>query len=103
MRVDSHIESGYLIPTHYDSLIAKVCVHAATRELALQKMQSALNELTVTGIMTNKALHQRFLADAGFQAGGTSIHYLSQWLESNQDSLQVIEDKLQAPNITQNR
>jgi len=103
VRVDSHIESGYRIPTNYDSLIAKVCVHAATRELALQKMQSALNELTVTGIMTNKALHQRFLADAGFQAGGTSIHYLSQWLESNQDSLQVIEDKLQAPNASQNR
>ena len=98
VRVDSHIESGYLIPTHYDNLIAKVCVHAKTRDLALQKMQSALHELTVTGIMTNKALHQRFLADTGFQAGGTSIHYLSQWLENNQNTLQVTADRLQAPN-----
>lgn len=95
VRVDSHIESGYRIPTNYDSLIAKLCVHAATRELAVQKMQAALNELTVTGIMTNKALHQRFLQDAGFQAGGTSIHYLAQWLEDNLDTLQITPNKLQ--------
>ena len=98
VRVDSHVESGYRIPTNYDSLIAKLCVHAASRELALQKMQAALNELTITGILTNKALHQRFLADAGFQAGGTSIHYLSQWLEDNQATLQIPADKLQSPN-----
>lgn len=96
IRVDSHIESGYRIPTHYDSLIAKLCVHAPNRELALQKMQSALTELTVTGIMTNKALHQRFLQDAGFAKGGVSIHYLAQWLEDNQDNLTIEADKLTA-------
>ena len=95
VRVDSHIESGYKIPTHYDSLIAKLCVHAPSRELALQKMQSALAELTVTGIMTNKALHQRFLQDDGFAQGGMSIHYLAQWLETNQASLVIEADKLQ--------
>lgn len=100
VRVDSHIESGYRIPTHYDSLIAKVCVHAPTRDMAIQKMQAALTELTVTGIMTNKALHQRFLADSGFQAGGASIHYLAQWLEDNLDSLQMTADKLTPPNST---
>lgn len=102
VRVDSHVESGYRIPTNYDSLIAKLCVHAATRELAIQKMQAALNELTITGIMTNKALHQRFLADRVFQAGGTSIHYLTQWLEQNQTSLQITDDKLQSPNYSPN-
>lgn len=94
VRVDSHIQSGYRIPTHYDSLIAKVCVHANTRALALAKMQSALTELTVTGILTNKALHQHFLADEGFAQGGVSIHYLTQWLEDNIASLRIEADKI---------
>ena len=87
VRVDSHIESGYRIPTQYDSLIAKLCVHAPTRQQAITKMQAALSELTVTGILTNKALHQAFLADEQFAQGGSSIHYLAEWLAENQANL----------------
>lgn len=82
VRVDSHLYSGYRIPTHYDSLIAKVCVHGKTREDACKRMLAALDELEIEGILTNKALHQQLFKDAGFAAGGTSIHYLTEWLEN---------------------
>lgn len=84
VRTDSHIESGYTVPPYYDSLIAKICVYADTREQARQKMIRALSELRVDGLMTNVALHQAFLQDEGFKQGGTSIHYLTEWLEQYQ-------------------
>ncbi|OAV00033.1 MULTISPECIES: acetyl-CoA carboxylase biotin carboxylase subunit [Moraxella] len=82
MRVDSHIYTGYKIPAYYDSLIGKICVHAPTRELAMQKMKSALSELDIQGIQTNKALHQAMFNDKSFSKGGVSIHYLTHWLEN---------------------
>ena len=81
VRVDSHIYQGYRIPPNYDSLIGKICVHGKTREQAMAKMRVALAELAITGIKTNTALHRDLFVDAGFQAGGVSIHYLEQWLE----------------------
>ncbi len=53
VRVDTGIYEGYRIPSEYDSMIAKVIVHAPTREAALQKMRSALDEMLVTGVETN--------------------------------------------------
>ena len=76
MRVDSHIFAGYRIPTFYDNLLAKICVHSDTRANALAQMQVALHELDIAGAHTNKALHQTLLADSDFVAGGVSIHYL---------------------------
>lgn len=92
VRVDSHVYAGYRIPPHYDNLIAKVCVHAANREQAISKMQATLHELTIKGILTNKSLHQHLLADADFQAGGASIHYLEQWLAEHQ--FEMIDDAM---------
>ncbi|ENX0702156.1 acetyl-CoA carboxylase biotin carboxylase subunit, partial [Neisseria gonorrhoeae] len=82
IRVDSHIYQGYRIPPYYDSLIGKICVHGKTREQAMAKMRVALAELAVTGIKTNTPLHRDLFADAGFQEGGVSIHYLEHWLEA---------------------
>lgn len=81
VRVDSHIYQGYRVPSNYDSLIGKICVHGKTREQAMAKMRVALAELAITGIKTNTALHRDLFVDAGFQTGGVSIHYLEQWLE----------------------
>ncbi|HFC8549346.1 TPA: acetyl-CoA carboxylase biotin carboxylase subunit [Neisseria lactamica] len=81
IRVDSHIYQGYRIPPYYDSLIGKICVHGKTREQAMAKMRVALAELAITGIKTNTPLHRDLFADAGFQEGGVSIHYLEHWLE----------------------
>ncbi len=80
VRVDSHIYSGYRVPPHYDSLIAKILTHADTRVGALDRMQIALGEMIVDGVKTNGPLHQDLCADEGFREGGVSIHYLEKKL-----------------------
>ncbi|RKF50924.1 acetyl-CoA carboxylase biotin carboxylase subunit [Paraburkholderia fungorum] len=80
VRVDSHMSGGALVPPYYDSLIAKVITHGATREEALARMRLALSEMRVEGIRTNVPLHQAMLEDEGFVAGGVDIHHLERWL-----------------------
>jgi acetyl-CoA carboxylase biotin carboxylase subunit len=62
VRVDSGVFGGWTVPPHYDSLLAKVIVHAPTREQALIRMQRALNEYIISGIRTNIDLHKQLLA-----------------------------------------
>jgi acetyl-CoA carboxylase biotin carboxylase subunit len=80
VRVDSHMSSGATVPPYYDSLIAKVITHGATRDEAVARMRLALSELCVEGIRTNVQLHQAMLEDEGFCAGGVDIHHLERWL-----------------------
>jgi len=80
VRVDSHIYSGYSVPPHYDSLIAKLISYGETREVAIARMRNALSEMVVEGIKTNAALHQEILAHAAFAQGGLDIHYLERRL-----------------------
>ena len=80
IRVDSHMYQDCVVPPYYDSLIAKIIAHGDTRAQALARMRIALSEMVVEGIKTNIPLHQELLADPGFIAGGTSIHYLEQKL-----------------------
>ena len=80
VRVDSHVYSGYFVPPNYDSMIAKIIVHGATREQALARMRTALSEMVVDGIATNIALHRELLVDARFIEGGTNIHYLEEYM-----------------------
>ncbi|ALP52123.1 acetyl-CoA carboxylase biotin carboxylase subunit [Candidatus Tenderia electrophaga] len=80
VRVDSHIYSGYIVPPYYDSMIGKLITHGSTRDSALARMATALDELVVDGIKTNIPLHRRLVRDAAFRAGGTSIHYLEKKL-----------------------
>ena len=79
-RVDSHIYHNYFVPPYYDSLIAKVLTHGATRDQAIARMRIALSEMVVEGIKTNIPLHQQLLQDKAFVAGATSIHYLEEKL-----------------------
>src|SRR5690606_24837585 len=76
IRVDSHLYSGYAVPPHYDSLIAKIIAHGEHRASAIARMTTALNEIVVDGIRTNIALHEEIFQHAAFKAGGTDIHYL---------------------------
>ena len=80
VRVDSHIYSGYNVPPHYDSLIAKVISYGDTRETAIARMRNALAEMVVEGIKTNTALHQEIFTHAAFRSGGQDIHYLERRL-----------------------
>lgn len=82
VRVDTHAGAGYRVPSHYDSMIAKLIVHGASREDALQRMQLALDELQVDGIATNVPLHREIVRDADFEKGGVDIHHLERWLRA---------------------
>jgi acetyl-CoA carboxylase, biotin carboxylase subunit len=63
VRVDSGVYGGWTVPQHYDSLLAKVIVHAPTRAEAIMRMRRALEEFIVGGIRTNIAMHKRLLLD----------------------------------------
>ena len=76
IRIDSHIYQGYVVPSHYDSMIGKLIAYGDTREQAMARMRVALSEMAISGIKTNIPLHQELMMDAAFHRGGTSIHYL---------------------------
>ncbi|HMW55940.1 MAG: acetyl-CoA carboxylase biotin carboxylase subunit [Candidatus Accumulibacter phosphatis] len=85
IRVDSHIYQGYTIPSHYDSMVAKVIAYGDSRDQAIRRMRIALSEMSIEGITTNIALHQELMQDARFMEGGTSIHYLEQRLAAKDE------------------
>ncbi len=80
VRVDSHIYGGYRVPPNYDSMIGKLITHGDTREIAVQRMLGALQEMVIDGIKTNIPLQARLMADPGFAEGGFDIHYLERLL-----------------------
>ncbi len=80
VRIDSHAGAGYRVPPHYDSMIAKLIVHGATRTDALARMQLALSEMRVGGIRTNLPLHRAILENAAFRTGAVDIHHLERFL-----------------------
>ena len=80
VRVDSALYSGYVVPPHYDSLVAKLVVHGATRAEAIARLKRALAEMVVSGIRTTLPLHQRIVADPEFQSGDYTIHWLERFV-----------------------
>ncbi|WP_159999760.1 acetyl-CoA carboxylase biotin carboxylase subunit [Roseomonas sp. 18066] len=80
VRVDSALYSGYSVPPHYDSLVAKLVVHGKTRAEAIARMRRALSEMVVDGIRTTLPLHQRIMDDAEFQSGEYTIHWLERFV-----------------------
>jgi acetyl-CoA carboxylase biotin carboxylase subunit len=85
IRVDSHAYAGYYVPPHYDSMVGKVIAYGPTREQAIKRMQIALSEMVVEGILTNIPLHRELMVDARFIEGGTNIHYLEHKLADKPD------------------
>jgi acetyl-CoA carboxylase biotin carboxylase subunit len=84
VRVDSALYSGYTVPPHYDSLVAKLVVHAPTRREAIGRMRRALSEMVVAGIRTTLPLHQAVMEDAEFQSGDYTIHWLERFVAGRQ-------------------
>jgi len=80
IRIDTHVSAGYRVSPYYDSLIAKLIVHAPTRAAAIRRMQVALSETRIEGISTNLALHERIFADPDFVQGCVDIHHLEKRL-----------------------
>ena len=69
IRVDTHVFSGYTIPPHYDSMIAKLLAHGNTREEAIARMQRALQEFVIVGVATTIPFHMEMMHDPDFLAG----------------------------------
>src|SRR6266581_7889981 len=80
VRVDTYVYPGYRVPPFYDSMIAKVIVHARTRDLAIARMRRALEAMVVAGIQTTIPLHLKIMDDANFQAGNFSTRFMEELL-----------------------
>jgi acetyl-CoA carboxylase biotin carboxylase subunit len=80
VRVDSAIYQGYVVPPHYDSLIAKLIVHGRSRNECLMRMRRALEEFVIGGIDTTIAMHQGLLTAPDFINGDYDTHWLERQL-----------------------
>jgi acetyl-CoA carboxylase biotin carboxylase subunit len=78
VRVDSFLYSGYRIPPHYDSLIAKLIVHGDTREQCLARLRRALDETIIAPMPTSLDLHRLLVNDADIKSGTYSIRWLEE-------------------------
>jgi acetyl-CoA carboxylase biotin carboxylase subunit len=81
VRVDTHVYSGYTVPPHYDSMIAKLIVTGATREIAIARMKRALGEFMIRGIKTTIPFQQEIIAHPDFAAGTYDIGWVARYLE----------------------
>ncbi|MEE8123901.1 MAG: acetyl-CoA carboxylase biotin carboxylase subunit [Alphaproteobacteria bacterium] len=80
VRVDSALYSGYRVPAHYDSLIAKLIVHDTSRNECLMRLKRALEEYVIEGLETTIPLHQRLIAEPDFVNGDYDIHWLERFV-----------------------
>jgi acetyl-CoA carboxylase biotin carboxylase subunit len=89
VRVDTAVYPGYYVPPYYDAMIAKLIVHARTRELAILRMRRALEAMVIEGIKTTVPLHQRIMEDEEFISGNYSTKFLERFLERTNDAAKV--------------
>ncbi|NVK03699.1 MAG: acetyl-CoA carboxylase biotin carboxylase subunit [Flavobacteriia bacterium] len=76
VRLDTHCYAGYVIPPHYDSMIAKLITTARTREEAIDKMKRALDEFVIEGIKTTIPFHRALMEDENFLAGNYTTKFM---------------------------
>jgi acetyl-CoA carboxylase biotin carboxylase subunit len=79
IRVDTHVEAGYVVPPFYDSLLAKLIVRAATRDEAIAKMVGALGAFTVEGVPTTIPMHLAILKSEAFRTGDYDTRTIPGW------------------------
>jgi pyruvate carboxylase subunit A len=76
IRIDSSIHAGYSIPPYYDSMIAKLCARAMTREETIARMRRAITEYVIIGVKTTLPLQYAVMNNPDFIAGNTHTHFL---------------------------
>jgi acetyl-CoA carboxylase biotin carboxylase subunit len=81
VRVDTHVYSGYSVPPYYDSMIAKLIITGATREIAIARMKRALGEFMIEGIKTTIPFQQEILDHPDFASGKYDIGWVGRFLE----------------------
>ena len=80
VRVDTHAYSGYEVPPYYDSMIAKLIVTGATRDIAIKRMRRALNEFLVDGIKTTIPFQDDIMMTSDFQKGDYNIAWVENFM-----------------------
>jgi acetyl-CoA carboxylase biotin carboxylase subunit len=80
VRVDSFVYDQYKVVPFYDSMIAKLIVHAPTRNEAIAKMRQALDEFVIEGIKTNISFHRKIMMSEKFRDGDYDTHFLEEFL-----------------------
>ena len=81
VRVDTALYTGYKIPTEYDSMIAKVIVHASDREAAIMKMRAALDEMLIMGVDTNLDFQYQIMKHPVFCEGKADTGFIENVLK----------------------
>lgn len=81
VRVDTMIYEGYKIPSEYDSMIAKVIVHAPDREAAIRKMKSALDEMVIIGVETNLDFQYQIMKHPVFKEGNADTGFIESFMK----------------------
>ena len=81
VRVDTAVYTGYTIPSEYDSMIAKIIVHAPSREAAIMKMKAALDETLIMGVDTNLDFQYKIMSNPTFCAGKADTGFIAAFTE----------------------
>ncbi|MFN2479941.1 MAG: acetyl-CoA carboxylase biotin carboxylase subunit [Pyrinomonadaceae bacterium] len=81
VRVDTAVYPGYYVPPYYDAMIAKLIVHARTRDLAIMRMRRALEAMVIEGIKTTVPLHRMIMEDEEFISGNYSTKFMERFLQ----------------------
>ncbi len=82
VRVDSGLYADYSVPPHYDSLVAKLIVHGASRNECLMRLRRSLEEFVIGGIKTTIPLHRKLVSDPSFINGDYDIRWLEEFVKS---------------------
>jgi len=80
VRVDSALYQGYVVPPHYDSLVAKLILHGTSRNECIMRMRRALEEFVIAGIDTTIPLHQQLAVEPDFVDGNYDVHWLGRFM-----------------------
>jgi len=80
VRIDSHVYAGYRVPPNYDSLISKLIVFGEDRDIAIRRLERALDEYSIEGIKTTIPLHQEIIRNAFFRRGNYDTGFLDEYL-----------------------
>ena len=83
IRLDTHVYSGYIIPPHYDSMIAKLITTAQTREGAISKMRRALEEFIIEGVKTTIPFHLRLMSHPDYVKGNYTTKFMEDFSMEN--------------------
>ncbi|MEO0795538.1 MAG: acetyl-CoA carboxylase biotin carboxylase subunit [Verrucomicrobiota bacterium] len=94
VRVDSHVYQGYIVPPHYDSMVAKLMVYGRTREVAMDRMYRALNEYLIRGIKTTIPFCAAVMKDPVFRSGDVTTKYIEEFLSRTPRDLFHIDDSM---------